>query len=422
MGATAVFVAGEFALVAVDRTRIARAADEGDKRAGRVRGLLARLSFHLSGAQLGITITSLVLGFLAEPILAGLIAPLLEPLAGDAAHSTSVVVALILATFGLMVVGELVPKNVAIAKPDGTARLLAPILAVYGTVFGPVITLLDRAANATMRRLGIEPREELSTVRSLPELSLLIAESAEQGTIAAAASTLFSRSVRFTGKTAADVLVPRVDLDSIGRDDTVADLVALARTTGHSRFPVRGADLDDIVGVVHVKAAHSVAAAARAATPVHELMHDVVAVPETRRLEGLLLTMREAREHLAVVVDEHGGTAGIVTLEDLLEEIVGEIDDEYDVRTPGVARRSADGGWVLSGLVHPDEVTEVCGLVLPDGEYETLAGFVLDRLGHIPEVGERCAVDGWIATVSEMDRHRIASVTLRIDPDAMEGS
>ena len=417
---TGVFVAAEFGLVAADRSRIATLADGGSRRARLVRSLLSKLSFQLSGAQLGITVTSLVLGFLAEPILAQLIEPLLEPLLGERlVRGVSIAIALALATVFQMVLGELIPKTVAIAKPETTVLLLAPFLQLYATVFGPIIRLLNAAANWTVRRLGIEPREELEAVRSLPELARLLEASVEEGTIGDTASTLFTRSVRFADKTAADALVPRVSVSALAVDDHVADLVDLAGITGFSRFPVYGADLDDIVGVVLVKSVHSLAPDERATTPVRDLMSEVMAVPETRSLQALLADMRDRRNHLAVVVDEYGGTAGIITLEDVVEEIVGEIDDEYDPREPRLTEVPRGvGPWLVPGTLHPDEVVDATGFEMPEGEYETLAGFVLDQLGRIPAEGDKFTYAHHRVEVEGMDSLRVAMVRLtRLDDD-----
>ncbi len=408
------FVAAEFALVAVDRTRVDHAAEQGGRRARTARGLLRHLSFHLSGAQLGITVTSLVIGILAEPAIATLIEPVLEPLVGErAVRGISLALAIFIATVVQMVVGELVPKGLAIARPETTTFLLAPVVRVYGLVFGPAIRLLNGAANRTVRLLGVEPKEELSNVSTFAELQVVVRTSAEEGTIDDSASALLTRSIRFEGKAAEDVLVPRTAVRALQSDDTVADLVRLSAETGFSRFLVHGADLDDIEGVVLVRAAHAVPAAERDTTPVSQLMQPVLAVPESRALDDLLVDLRRARTHLAVVVDEYGGTAGIVTLEDVLEEIVGEIDDEHDPMPTRLTRPRRAGEWVVPGTLHLDEVLDQTGLDLPEGEYETLAGFVLDRLGRIPAVGDALEVDGWSVEVADMDRRRVSEVRLR---------
>ncbi|MCC5953568.1 MAG: HlyC/CorC family transporter [Acidimicrobiia bacterium] len=422
IAANGFFVAAEFALVASDRNRIEAQAAAGDRRARQILALLKRLSFHLSGAQLGITITSLLIGLLAAPVVAELLRPLLEPLVGErAVLGVGVTVALVSATVFQMIVGELMPKGYAIARPEGTARRLTPILRVYGFVFGPLIRFLNGAANMTVRRLGVEPREELASVRTLPEFELLFRLSAADGRLAGSAARLLDRSVRLSRKTAADALVPRVEVQALAHDASVAELVALSAATGHSRFPVHGADLDDVRGVVHVKAVMDVPRAERSSTSVGELMTDALAVPESRDLDDLLHDMRSARLHMAVVVDEYGGTAGIITLEDVIEEIVGDISDEHDVEAVDLARRTAPGVWLVDASLHADEVMDLCGFSMGQGPFETLAGFVLERLGELPEPGDEVRLDGWVVRVVSMDRRRIATVELTAPPEDRPG-
>ncbi len=332
------------------------------------------------------------------------------------ARGVSIFLALVLATVAQMVLGELIPKGLAIAAPERAAIVLAPFMRIYGLIFGPVISFLNGAANATVRRLGIEPQEELSHVRSIQELALVIEASGKEGTLAGTASELLARSIRFGEKTAADVLVPRVEIEALPSDDTVAALIVAAGRSGRSRFPIFGADLDDLVGVVHVKVAHQVPEQERATTPLASVMAPIAAIPETRALEDVLLDMRTNRGHLVAVVDEYGGTAGIVTLEDVLEEIVGEIDDEYDRLTPPLSLGLEDGGFLVSGALHKDEVQDATSFEMPDGEYETMAGFVLDVTGHIPEAGESFTYDGWTVTVDAMDRRRVSMVRLTPPP------
>jgi CBS domain containing-hemolysin-like protein len=412
-----VFVAAEFGLVAADKARIETEAAAGNRSARTAVGLLKRLSFNLSGAQLGITLVSLVLGFVAEPTIARLIEPVLERVVGDAtARGVSIFLALVVATVGQMVLGELIPKGLAIAAPERAAIILAPFMRIYGLIFGPIISFLNGAANATVRRLGIEPQEELSHVRSIQELALVIEASGKEGTLAGTASELLARSIRFGEKCAADVLVPRVEIEALPSDDTVAALIEAAGRSGRSRFPIFGADLDDLVGVVHVKVAHQVPEHERSTTVLASVMSPIAAIPETRALEDVLLDMRTNRGHLVAVVDEYGGTAGIVTLEDVLEEIVGEIDDEYDRLTPPLSLDLEDGGFLVSGALHKDEVQDATQFEMPDGEYETMAGFVLDVTGHIPEVGESFTYDGWTIAVDTMDRRRVSVVRLTPPP------
>jgi CBS domain containing-hemolysin-like protein len=395
--------------VAVDRTAVDLAAAEGDRRAGMVARALEKLSFHLSGVQLGITVASLVLGFVAEPTIArALRAPLESFLTAGTAETVSVVIALAIATVVQMVVGELIPKAVSVSRPMQTARSLALPMVGYMRLFAPVIRLFVGVADRAVRLLGIEPTEALSTVRSRQELVSVVRTSRTEGTLDEAEADLLTRAFRFGDKSAADALTPRPDVRTLGVDELGGALLEQSNATGLSRFPVIATDLDDIVGVVHVKSLIDVPFEQRATVPVRDLMVEPFVVPESRDLGHLLLEMRERRAQIAVVLDEYGGTAGIVTLEDLLEEIVGEIEDEYDP-TRRVTRPLGRTLLVPGGL-HRDEVTDVVGLELPDGDYETLAGFLLDRLGHIPVVGEEVEHAGWRFAVVAMDRRRIETV------------
>jgi CBS domain containing-hemolysin-like protein len=397
-------VAAEFSFVAVDRNRVERLALEGKGSARAVERILHQLSFYLSGTQLGVTVSSLVLGFIAQPT----VATVLEPAIGS---GPGLVLGFALVTVSSMVISELIPKNVSIARAERISMLLARPIVVYATVFGPIIRLLNRAANATVRRLGVEPQQELGSVRTLEELELLIRSSGEEGTLDPEAFTLVTRTLRFNDKTAADALVPRVDVEFVHPGDTIATLVSRSLETGFSRFPVCGTDLDDVVGVVHVKDVYRIAIERRADAAVADVMTEPFVVPETRDLASLLVELRTG-SHMAIVVDEYGGTAGIITLEDVLEEIVGEIDDEYDRAAAPLTTVLPEGTYELPGTLHPDEVREACGLEIPEGEYETLAGFVLDRLGRIPQAGEAFVYEGWRIEVAEMDRRRIARVRL----------
>ena len=406
--ANAFFVAAELALVAVDRDRVDALAERGSRPARLAARALARLSLTMSGTQLGVTVISLVLGLVAEPTVSRVLEPVVRALPEGARHGVSVGVALLFVTILQMVFGELLPKGIAVAKPLDVTLWLAAPLRVYTLVLNPLIRFLNGAADRVIRKLGVEPREELRSVRTIEELELLIASSGQEGTIDAQAFALLARTIRFGHKTAADALVPRVDMATISRDATVADLASLAMASGHSRFPVVGDDLDDVIGVVHAKDVLRVPPDDRGRLPVTELASPATFIPEGRDLESLLTEMRAGGVQLAVVADEYGGVAGIVTLEDLLEEIVGDIEDEYDA-APVTSVRPL-GGAVLDGSLHLDEVEEAIGLELPEGPYETLAGYVLAQLGHLPVVGERVRHDGWVLEVVEMERRRIAAV------------
>jgi len=421
--ANAFFVAAEFGLVAVDRARVNEESSAGSKAARRVKGLVENLSFHLSGSQLGITVSSLVLGFIAEPTLAVRIEPLLERWGlGSSAPGLSIAMAIALATVFQMVVGELVPKTIAIDRPYEVVTRLGRAISIWGVTARPVIALFDAAANTVVRWFGIEPADELEHIRSLDEIELLIESSGDKGTLDEQDVTLLKRSIRLGEKTAADALIPRMEILSLGIDAMGADLVDMSLTTGKSRFPVYGDDADDVLGVVHVKSIHGIAPEERATTSVRDLMTKPIFIPESIDLDDLLAEVRGSRNHLAIVLDEHGGTAGIITLEDILEEIVGEIDDEYDEARPSLTRIEQRGTFVVAGRMHHDEVFEACGFSMPDGEYETLAGFVLDRLGRIPEPGARFEYDGWRFEVVAMARHRVASVRLVAPPPNLSES
>lgn len=432
VAANAAFVAAEFALVAVDRTRVDERAHLGDRKARRVQRLVGRLSFHLSGAQIGITITSLLLGFLAEPTVARAVAPVLEAVFGTAMHrGVSIGVALAIATAVQMVLGELVPKTVAISRPYGTAVAVSLPTAAYGLLAKPLVAFLNPIANWIVRRLGIEPREELDPTPDRDELEHLFASLGTEGELDEGEVQLLTKSIRLADKQADDAMVPRVEVAAIHRDAYVSDLTDLAVRTGHSRFPVIGESLDDVVGVVHVKSVYGVPMKQRSATPVADLMTAVLAVPESRDLYELLRELRgdeyngvraAAGGQLAVVIDEHGGTAGIITLEDVLEEIVGEINDEHDSAWSGRTRTESRGSTVLPASLHTDEVFEATGFTMPSGAYETLAGLMLDRLGRIPLPGETTVVNGWRLEVVAMDRLRIATVRLSEPRESSEVS
>ncbi len=404
-------VALEFGLVAADRGKLKRSAEEGKWSAKIALGLTRRLSFHLSGAQLIITITSLVLGGISGPLAAQVLDPLLEPLLGSRTNTITVVFALIVMTVFQMVAGELIPKNVAIAHPLGTVRALAPTARVVNGILAPAIVLFNGIANSIVRRLGIEPQEELASISTLEEIEYLIRSSGEHGALGAAAADLLTRTVRFGDKTAADALTPRVHVKALASTATVSDLVALTEETGHTRFPVYGEHLDDVLGVVRIHRIFELPYATRGETPVTQLMSQPFVVPESRDLVDILEDYRSSESQLLIVVDEHGGTAGVLTLEDVLEEIVGEIDDEYD-EAEVLTRVTTPGVHIVAGTLHADEVEEQSGFVMPEGEYETIAGFVLEQLGRIPSAGDGFDFEDWFVEVVELDKLRIASIQL----------
>lgn len=411
---TAVFVAAEFSLVALDRPTVQRAVDDGDHGARSVLTSLRQLSTQLSASQVGITLTTLVLGWLVEPSLGRLLAGPLGSIgvAGSAASATSTTLALVIATVFSMIFGELMAQFLGISAPLPVAKVVARPVRIFGLIFKPFIVVLNGSANKALHAMGIEPQEELSAARTPQELSSLVRRSAEAGTLEAGTARLLTRSLNFGERTAADVMSPRVRCVSVERSATAYDVVALARQTGHSRFPVLGDDWDDVKGVVHVKRAIAVPPERRADVPVSALMIPPVVVPETIRLDPLLLLLRGSGFQLAIVIDEYSGTSGVVTLEDVIEEIVGEVSDEHDrIRDP--SRMLPDGSWTVSGLWRADEVRDRIGAAIPDGgAYETLGGFVMAQIGRVPRVGDELVVEGWQLRVVSMEQRRVDRVRL----------
>jgi CBS domain containing-hemolysin-like protein len=384
------FVAAEFAFVTVDRASVDRVAESGDRRAQGVQSALRALSTQLSGAQVGITVTNLAIGFLAEPAIARLVDGPLEAvgLPESWLRPVSIGLGLVAATVLTMLFGELVPKNLAIAKPLATAMATQAFQRGFTASVAVPIRALNGSANAIVRRLGIEPQEELRSARNADELASLARRSASQGTLDAGTAALMERSITFADRMAGEIMTPRVRMDSVSATAPVVEVVEAARRTGHSRFPVVLESDDDIVGAVHVKNAVAVPAERRHDVTVGEVMVDPTVVPESLRLDPLLALLREEGFQMAVVVDEYGGTAGVVTLEDVVEEIVGDIADEHD-RLGSLARHRRDGTVSVSGMLRPDEVHASTGIELPEhDDYDTVAGLVMQRLGRMAEVGD----------------------------------
>ncbi|WP_239133436.1 hemolysin family protein [Rugosimonospora africana] len=405
--ANAFFVAAEFSLVTVDRSTIEQSAQSGDRAARTVRNLLHELSFQLSGAQLGITLAALLTGYLAEPALSRL----LKPLFGD--HRTlTYFVALAIATLFSMLFGELVPKNAALARPMPLARATARPQRAFSSVLRWFIRALNGSANLIVRGFGLQPQEELASARSPEELGLLAAISARAGALPEDTALLLQRTIRFGEKRAAEAMTPRVDVIALPAGTSIVDLLTTVRDTGHSRFPVYESTVDLVTGVVTVIDALAVPPASRLTTTVASIAREPIYVPESLDLDGVLEILQAGSADLAIVVDEYGGTDGIVTVEDLAEELVGEIADEYDVAPAAfeITAPSGDRSVLVEGVLREDELAEATGFRLPEGPYETLAGFILARLGHIPVNGETLREQGWEFTVVEVDRHRIEQV------------
>jgi CBS domain containing-hemolysin-like protein len=394
IGANAVFVAAEFSFITVQRASVEQLAERGDRRAQSLLAALKRLSTQLSGAQLGITATSLVVGYLAEPSLARLLRVPLETagLGGRTVTAVAVTVAMLLATGSQMVFGELVPKNWAIAEPMRVGRRVAGVQRTFTRATRWLIHLLNGAANLVLRLLRIEPTEELASARSPDELSSLARRSSEEGTLDERTAMLVSRSVGLADRHAHDAMTPRPRVTFLDAGQRVSDVLETTSRTGHARFPVTGDSVDDVQGFVHFKHALAVPREERAGRTVGDVMVPVAQVPDSMDLDDVLETLRSGLQ-MAVVVDEYGGTAGIITLEDLVEEIVGEIEDEQDRAATSHFQR-ADGSWVMSGLLRPDEASELLGLQLPESdEADTLGGLLVERLGRMPEVDDTVTIE-----------------------------
>ena len=417
MLACGVFVAAEFSFVTVDRATIERDAEAGDAGAQGTLLALRTLSTQLSGAQLGITITNLVIGFLAEPAIGKLLHDPLESagLEGGTLKGVAYAIALVVSTVVTMLVGELVPKNFALALPQRTAALTQWPQRMFTKAMAWPIRALNGLANAILRLLGVEPQEELRSARSPVELRSLVLRSAQQGAIDDETADLVARSIAFGDRTAADVRTPRVRVHFLEGRDTAFDVIEAARQTGHSRFPVIGKSPDDVVGIVHIKRAVGIEPDRRRSVRISDITDPATIVPDSIELDPLLSLLREQGMQMAVVVDEYGGTDGVVTLEDLVEEIVGDIADEHD-RLSSRSRHRRDGTWSLSGLLRPDEVEEQTGVALPEGEdYETIAGLIHEKLGRIAVRGDAITLSLDRTPDDEEDDPEPLVVTLQVE-------
>ncbi|PPL20215.1 hemolysin family protein [Microterricola pindariensis] len=415
---TGLFVASEFALVNLDRAELEARRDRGETKLGMTIAALKITSTHLSSAQLGITLTTLLTGYTMEPAISSLISgPLTDWGVPEAVvPALAVTIAIVTATLLSMIIGELVPKNFALALPVATARFVIPFQTVFTAVFKPAITLLNGSANGILRSFGIEPKEELSGARTAEELSSLVRRSASAGMLEADTATLLNRTLRFSEHTASDVMTPRPRIASISRTDSAQSVIELTAQTGYSRFPVIDESMDDVVGVVHIKQALAVPRAKRADVPVSALQSDALRVPETMKLDTLLGELRGRGFQMAVVVDEYGGTAGVATLEDLVEELVGEVADEHDRARAGIVRQA--DSLTFPGMLRPDELLERTGIKVPEeGPFETVAGFVMSELGRLPVVGDTVAIEGGELRVERLDGRRIDRIRFTPDTD-----
>jgi CBS domain containing-hemolysin-like protein len=416
---TAVFVAAEFSLTALERSTVDANARTGGPRDRMVQKAHRTLSFQLSGAQVGISITTLISGYLAEPVFARLLAPLLSAVGFPERwlDTTALILSLLVATSVSMVFGELVAQYLAIAVPLPTARLVSGPQVLFSALFTPLIRLTNGVANWVLKKLGIEPADELRSARSPQELVSLVRTSARQGSLDQPTADLVDRSLQFGARTAEDFMTPRSKVESLDADDTVADLLEMVRTTGHSRFPVTKGDLDETIGVVHLKQVFKIPHPDRVGVRLGRLAQTVPTVPSTLDGDALMEQIMRTGLQTAMVADEYGGIAGMITVEDLIEEIVGDIQDEHDALNLEVVRIT--GGHRVSGLLRIDEVADKTGFRAPEGEYETIGGLVMQTLGRIPAEGDTLELRAfdpdapvndqprWQATVARMDGRRV---------------
>ena len=407
------FVGAEFALVAARRTRLEELVATSDRASMAIKSI-GELSFMLAGAQLGITMCSLGLGFVAEPAVARLIEAGLEPIGTipeTLLHADSFIVALMIVTFLHMVVGEMAPKNIAISEPERTALWVALPFRLFVNLLRPVVQILNGLANLGTRALGVTPTEERPDAHTAEEIGAMLEESAREGLIGKPKLQLLAGALGFRARDAGAAMVPRTEVVACPVDSTPAQLEDIVVSSGHSRIPLYGNDVDHIAGFFHAKDLLQVQDTGRERPLPRRLIRTMLVVPESRGLHPLLVEMQQRRQHFGLVIDEHGGTAGIVTLEDVVEELVGEIRDEYDIGELGV-EQVAEDRFLVPGTLRIDEAADRLGVDLPEGEYETVAGFLMDRLGRVPKRRDAVEHDGWRLRVRSMQRRRVVQVLI----------
>ncbi|MEU5051744.1 hemolysin family protein [Streptomyces sp. NPDC021096] len=427
--ACAVFVAAEFSLTTVERAELERAVERGERGAEGTLKAVRSLTFQLSGAQLGITVTGLIIGMISKPSIAALLTGPVEALGlpASAASSTALILGTVISTVVLMVVGELVPKNWAISRPLWVAKKVSGPQRAFSAAFRPLIRHLNNSANHVVRRMGLEPAEELATARGPQELAALARHSAKEGALEADVAEMFVRTLNLADLTAENVMTPRVQVTALDARATAEDVADATRATGLSRFPVYRGTLDAVVGVAHIKDVLAIPAEQRHHRPVTSFLRQPLLVPESLTVDRLLDRL-SAKRSMAVVIDEYGGTAGVVTLEDIIEEVVGEVRDEHDPHElPDLAPAGEDAeGRALydaDGAARTDQLEHI-GLRAPDGPYETLAGLVATVLGRIPAEGDTAEVAGWRIEVTDASGRRAARVLLTapLPPGAASGA
>ena len=437
IAANGYFVAQEFAYMSVDRATLRTGAEKGDASAERALKVTKRTSFMLSGAQLGITVTGLMVGYVAEPFIGESLGELLSSAGVPIAVGISIgtVGALVLATVVQMIFGELYPKNLAIANPDPLSRRLARSTLIYLTAFGWLITFFDKSSNAMLRLLRVEPVHDVDSSATAKDLESIIEDSRASGDLTEDLSLLLDRILDFPERDVEHAMIPRSRVDAVTPATAIGEMRA-RMVRAHTRYPVIG-DREEPIGVVQL--AEVLAAAPDDSRSVTEIMREPLIVPELMPLEDALELLSSTKNELACVIDEYGGFAGVLTIEDLAEELVGEITDEHDEDIAGVEDQE-DGVWLMDGDVHVDEVERTIGrdMLLPRGDYETLAGLLIAEGGNLPEVGDTVRIDLAVfgadlmeevpprpsleVEVLEVDRHVPSELRIRLHEDSPDGS
>jgi CBS domain containing-hemolysin-like protein len=416
LAANGFFVAAEFALITARRNVL----DQKQNSSARIAvGLNRNLSLSLTAAQLGITMASLGLGAVAEPAVAQLIERALVFIPESAAHAVALVIALFIVVFLHMVIGEMAPKNIAISRPERAATTLAHAFRGFIIVFRPLIAALNAMSNGVLRLFGVKPADSLEVGHSADDLAMIIATGQEEGVIEDFAHRLLAGAIIFGDRDVAEAMIPRPDVVAVDEESTVGDIEEVMARTGHSRIPVFRGNLDNVLGFVHVKDLMGVADDDRDRLVAAELIREILFVPESAHIRSVLDEMRRTRIHVAMVIDEHGSTAGIITMEDIAEELVGDIHDEHDRRERRPVR-TRDGRILAPALVRPDQLAEY-GVDLPEGEYETLGGLIMDRLGRLPVTGDVVEQEGWRLRVTSTDGRRVREVELTPSPTQADG-
>ena len=389
---TGYFVAQEFAYMAVDRSALAARAAGGDSAAKRALAVTRRTSFMLSGAQLGITVTGLLVGYVAEPLIGESLGALLGGVGIPTAVGVGIgaVLALLFSTIVQMLFGELFPKNLAITRPEPVARRLAASTTLYLKLFGWLIWVFDQASNLLLRALKIEPVHDVEHAATARDLEHIVEESRDRGDLPAELSMMLDRILDFPDRDVEHAMIPRPRVGTVADTDTIGHLRGLM-ATGHSRYPVLEAGTGDVVGVAHL--ADLLATREPDTAPVTAIARECRVVSAFTSLPDALRQLADSNNQLACVIDEYGGFAGVITLEDLAEELVGEITDEHDAEHPEYVPVEGDGVWEMPGDVHVDEVERSLGVDLPRGDYETIAGLVIAAAGTLPETGSSLTVE-----------------------------